>query len=101
LKLGNPRLLKISFITFRHWKGAIEYHRTKDILYVKKLLGHNSIQNTLIYINLENAVFQSVEDQFTVRVASNIKEACSLIESGFEYVTGEYSDGGKIFRKRK
>jgi hypothetical protein len=28
------------------------------------------------------------------------KEACELIETGFEYVTGEYTDGGKIFRKR-
>jgi hypothetical protein len=24
-----------------------------------------------------------------------------LAETGFEYVTGEYTDGGKIFRKRK
>jgi len=100
-KLGNPRLLKISFITFRHWKGTMEYHRTKDILYVKKLLGHKSIQNTLIYINLENAIFQSVEDQFTVRVANNVGEASALTEVGFDYITGEYNDGGKIFKKRK
>jgi hypothetical protein len=31
----------------------------------------------------------------------NTQEACSLIEAGFGYVTGEYSDGGKIFRKLK
>jgi hypothetical protein len=24
-----------------------------------------------------------------------------FIEAGFEYVTGEYDDGGKLFRKRK
>jgi len=100
-KLGNPRLMKISLITFRHWKGTMEYHRTRDILYVKRLLGHKCIQNTLIYIDLEIALFHSTNDEFTVRVASNAKEACSLIESGFEYVTGEYDDGGKIFRKRK
>ena len=34
-------------------------------------------------------------------VATNIQEARALIEVGFEYVTGEYIDGGKIFRKRK
>jgi len=79
----------------------MEYHRTRDILYVKKLLGHKCIQNTLIYIDLETALFHSTNDEFTVRVASNAKEACSLIESGFDYVTGEYSDGGKILRKRK
>jgi len=28
-------------------------------------------------------------------------EACGLVEAGFEYVTGNYDDGGKIFRKRK
>jgi len=39
--------------------------------------------------------------EFTVRVANNVEEACRLIETGFEYVTGEYADGGKIFRKRK
>jgi hypothetical protein len=27
----------------------------------------------------------------------NVQEACALIEVGFEYVTGEYNDGGKIF----
>jgi hypothetical protein len=31
----------------------------------------------------------------------NAKEECQLIEEGGEYVTGEYSDGGKIFRKPK
>jgi len=28
-------------------------------------------------------------------------QASALAEVGFEYVTGEYNDGGKIFRKRK
>jgi len=42
-----------------------------------------------------------MDDQFTVRVATSVQEACSLAEAGFEYVTGEYVDGGKIFRKRK
>jgi hypothetical protein len=79
----------------------MEYHRTKDVLYVKKLLGHKRIENTLKYIALEATIFKTANDQFTVRVASNTQEACELIEAGFEYVTGEYNDGGKIFRKRK
>lgn len=101
IKLANPRLKKISFITFRHWKGNMEYHRTKDIMYVKKILGHKYVQNTEVYINLESAIFQTPSDEFTTRVALNVKEACELIETGFEYVTCEYNDGGKIFRKRK
>ncbi|MEM2102894.1 MAG: site-specific integrase [Candidatus Bathyarchaeia archaeon] len=100
-KLSNSRILKIKFTTFRHWKGTMEYHRTKDILYVQRLLGHVSIQSTLIYIDYETALFKSINDEFHVKVATNVEEACKLIESGFEYVTGEYNDGGKIFRKRK
>jgi len=99
-KLSNPRLLSITFITFRHWFGTMEYHKTKDILHVQRLLGHKNIQNTLIYIDLESKLFNSTSEGFTSRVAHNVGEACSLIESGFEYVTGEYDDGGKIFRKR-
>jgi integrase/rubredoxin len=100
-KLSNPRLRNITFITFRHWFATMEYHRTKDILHVQRLLGHKSIQNTLIYIDLEAKLFNESNEGFTSRVAHNVGEACSLIESGFEYVTGEYNDGGKIFRRRK
>ncbi|TET20293.1 hypothetical protein E3J74_03320 [Candidatus Bathyarchaeota archaeon] len=77
------------------------YHRTKDILHVQRLLGHKNIQNTLIYIDLESKLFNNTNDGFTVRVAHNVGEALNLVEVGFEYVTGEYGDGGKIFRKRK
>ena len=79
----------------------MEYHRTRDILYVKKILGHKQIQNTLKYIDLEANLFGMSSEQFTVKVATNAEEACKLVEVGFEYVTGEYNDGGKIFRKRK
>ena len=98
LKLQNPRINQITFKTFRHWKATMEYHRTKDILYVMKLLGHKNIKNTLIYTQL--LPFQ--EDQkFLSRVATNTKEACELIEDGWKFETGEFSDGGKIFSKPK
>jgi len=100
-KFANPRLLKVSFTTFRHWRGTIEYHRTKDILYVRKILGHKHIDNTLKYIDMEAMIFKTANDEFTVKVASSVEEACALLEVGFDYVTGEYNDGGKIFRKRK
>lgn len=47
-KLQNPRLLNISFHTFRHWKATYEYHRTHDPYYVKQFLGHKSLKNTEI-----------------------------------------------------
>jgi hypothetical protein len=54
-------------------------------------------------IHYERAIygFLSNKDEFTVKVAKNVEEACALVEAGFKHVTGEYSDGGKIFRKRK
>lgn len=100
-KLSNPRLRNITFTTFRHWFATIQYHKTKDILHVQRLLGHKSIQNTLIYIDLEKNLFNSSDEGYTIRVAINTGESCSLIEAGFEFVTGEYADGGKIFKKRK
>jgi integrase len=97
-KLGNPRILRIHFHTLRHWKATTEYARTKDILYVKQLLGHRSINTTLKYVQL---VSLPHEEKFICKVATKPDEAVELIEAGFEYVTGEYDDGGKLFRKRK
>jgi hypothetical protein len=99
---SNPRLLQITFHTIRHWKATTEYHRTKDILHVKELLGHRSINNTLIYIHLEKKLYGDSNTQdFHVRVAHDTEEATEYVKAGFDYITGEYHDGGKIFRKCK
>lgn len=93
--LQNPRLLQIKLHTFRHWKATMEYHKTKDILHVKQMLGHKNINSTLLYTQLIN--FEN--EEFTVRAIDNLNEACELVETGFEYVTD--MEGKKIFRKRK
>ena len=99
-KLNNPRLLKISFHSLRHLKGTTEYHKTRDILHVQQVLGHRTIKSTMQYINLEAALYhQSNNDDFHVKVAETLTEACKLLESGFEYVTE--MEGKKLFRKRK
>jgi integrase len=95
-KLNNPRLNQITFHTFRHYKGSMEYYRTKDILYVKALLGHKSIQNTMRYVHLVS--FQN--DDYVCKTAMNTNEAKELIESGFEYVATS-QDNIMLFRKRK
>jgi len=100
-KLQNPRLLKIHFHTLRHWKATMEYHRTKDIFHVKEFLRHKKLDNVALYVQIDARLFKDTDEGFTCRVAHNIGEAIGLIEAGFEYVTGEYSDGGKLFRKRK
>ena len=98
-KLQNPRLKEIGLHTFRHWKATMEYHKTRDILHVQQLLGHRDLRNTLIYINLEKAIFQNADEEYHVKVAETLQEACKLLEVGFEYVTD--LNGAKLFRKRK
>jgi hypothetical protein len=55
----------------------------------------------MVYINLERTAFVTRDDDFHACVAKSVEESCKLVQVGFEYVTGEYNDGGKIFRKRK
>lgn len=95
-RLANPNLKKISFKTFRHWKATYEYHQTKDILHIKRMLGHKRIDNTLVYTHLVQ--FED-EDNYCVKVASTLGEFTELLEKGFEYIS-DYEDK-KILRKRK
>ncbi len=94
-KLENPRLRSINLKTFRHWKASYEYHKTKDILHVKQLLGHVNIMNTLVYTHLVHFEDQS----FVCKCAKNPDEAMLLVESGFEFVCD--MEGVKLFRKSK
>lgn len=94
-KLNNPRISRITFRTLRHWKATVEYHRTKDILYVMNVLGHKNIKNTMVYTQLANVQ----DDEYATKVAWNLEEACKLLEAGSDYVTDV--ENAKIFRKRK
>jgi integrase len=98
-KLNNPRILRITFHTFRHWKATTLYHQTKDIVYVMRFLGHKNIKNTLVYVQLEEAIYDKKNDGYVSKAATTVEEVCKLVESGFEYVcdVGE----AKVFRKRK
>jgi len=70
-KLRNPRIMKISFHTVRHWRATMKYYKTKDILHVMRLLGHRNIKNTLIYTHL--AKFKE-NDEFICKVAKTLKK---------------------------
>jgi integrase len=98
-KLQNPRLLAITFHTFRHWKATMLYHQTKDPYYVKDFLGHKSLDSTEIYINIERTMFESSSDEFTVKVTDKPEEMKTLLETGFEYVCQK--DSLVFLRKRK
>ncbi len=94
-KTQNPNIRAITWKSLRHWKATMEYQRTKDILYVRNILGHVNIQNTLVYTHLVNYC----SEEFICKAAASLDEAKALIEQGFEYVTE--IDGTKLFRKRK
>ena len=85
-KLQNPRLRQISFHTFRHWKATMLYHQTKDPYYVKNFLGHKSLSNTEIYINIEHTIFEPTSDEFIVKVVERPDDVKALLEVGFECV---------------
>jgi integrase len=94
----NPRFLAIEFRSFRHWGGSmLSYFSHGNVPFVMKKLRHKSVVNTMKYIHMVH--FK--DDDFDVEVATTVEEAKEVIGAGFEYVTGEYDDGGKLFRRPK
>jgi hypothetical protein len=81
--------MRIDFKSLRHYKATLEYHKTNDILYVKELLGHRSLKNTLVYIHLTE--FEE-DDHFIVKIASTVKEFTELLEKGFARALREICD---------
>ena len=62
-------------------------------------LGHKNVKNTLIYAQLEEALFKDEDEEYVCKTAVTVDEAKDLIERGFEYVCTV--EGVKLFRKRK
>ena len=98
-KLNNPRILRIPFHTFRQWKVTTLYHQTKDIVYVMRFLGHKNIKNTLVYVQLEEAIYDKQNDGHVSKAATTVVDVFKLVDAGFEYVC-DVGDA-KIFRKHK
>jgi len=75
----------------------MEYHRTKKIKYVQRLLDHKKLEHTDRYtqlIDLEN-------DEYKVAHTTNLEEENKLIEAGFQYVRYSERDEVAIYRKPK
>jgi len=97
---NNPRFLKIHYHTFRHCKALREYHKTRSILHVKKVLGHKSILTTQRYVDLYTEIYGDFQpEDYVCETATTVEEAKKLIEAGFEFVT-EF-DGEQLYRKVK
>jgi hypothetical protein len=74
----------------------MEYHKTKDILHVKQLLGHKRIDSTLVYTQLVS--FES--DDYHSATAKTTEDARKLVETGFEFICTT-PENIMLFRKRK
>jgi integrase/transposase-like protein len=96
-QLQNPRIHDIHFHTLRHWKATMEFHRTKNIVHVKQLLGHKRLESTDVYTHLIS--FES--DEWNVAHAQTLDEENKLIEAGFEFIRFSEKDNVAIYRKRK
>jgi integrase len=94
-KLHDPTIKRIRLYDLRHYFATTLYAKTRDILLVKQQMGHKKIETTLIYTQLLNLN----DDEWTVKTATNVKEATELLEAGFEYI--QDIDGIKLYRKRK
>ncbi|UCH32436.1 MAG: tyrosine-type recombinase/integrase [Candidatus Bathyarchaeota archaeon] len=94
-KLMDPTFRTIRLYDLRHFAATMTYHKTRDILYTQRLLGHRNLKSTLRYVQL--IAFK--DDDYTSAVARTVEEIRQLIEAGFEYVAEV--DGAKVFRKRK
>jgi site-specific recombinase XerC len=73
--------------------------RARNIILVKEFLGHRSIETTMLYIQLEEQVFQTDSDKFTVKAVNDPKEIQKLLEVGFDYVCEK--DGLMFLRRRE
>jgi len=94
-KLKDAAFRTIRLYDLRHFVGTMTYHRTKDIIYTQRKLGHRNLKNTMRYVQL----IDFEHEEFTSAVAGTLQEARQLVEAGFEYVTE--MDGARLFRKRK
>jgi integrase len=94
--LQNPRLLKISFRTFRHWGGSMIAHYTHgNVLAVKRALGHKRIENTMKYIHM----LHFKDDEFHVATATSVGDVKKLAAAGFEKI--DEIQGIHVFRRPK
>jgi integrase len=99
-RLDNPRLLRITFHTFRHWKGTMEYYKTLDQKHVQYILGHKSIVSTDKYVHYVDALFHLTTDEWTSKVSHSLEEEQQLIEAGFQLVRS-INETTAIYKKRK
>jgi len=97
-KLGNPELLRLTFVSIRHFYGTKLHHKGKSLIEIQKIMGHKQFTSTLQYINYEKIIYGG-DDQWICKVAELQEDRKKLIEAGFEFV--EQVDNQSYYRKRE
>jgi integrase len=95
-KLQNPKLLSISFRSYRHWGGSMLAHFTNgNVLTIKKLLRHKRIENTMKYIH----TIQFKDEDYEIATGTTEEEIKQLGMAG--YVKYDEMNGIHFYRKPK
>jgi integrase len=95
-KLQNPRLLEISFKSFRHWGGSMLAQYTNgNVLTIKKMLRHKKVENTMKYIH----TIQFKDEDYEIATATTEEEIKQLGQAGF--VKYDEMRGIHFYRKPK
>jgi integrase len=96
-KLQNPRILNITFKSFRHYGGSwLAYVTEGNVLAVKKALRHKRVENTMKYIH--RLEFQDPQN-YDVATATTIEEIKHLAETGFQKF--DEVNGIHVYRRPK
>ena len=100
-KLKNPRLLKIHFHTFRHWKATTLMMKGTDSYFIRQLLGHKTATMTDRYINIVKSLLGNGDEQYICKCveATDKTGIMRLIEDAF--TLADTADGIHFYRKRK
>ncbi len=82
LKLQNPRILNITFKSFRHFGGSWLAHVAEgNVIAVKKALRYKRVENTMKYIH--RLEFKD-QQNYDVATATTVEEIKQLAQAGFQ-----------------
>ena len=96
-KLQNPKIMEITFKSFRHWGGTWLAHITGgNVLAVKKALRHKRVENTMKYIH--RLEFKDPQN-YDVATATTIEEIKELAKQGFTKF--DEANGIHVYRRPK
>src|SRR5436309_762184 len=94
---NDPSYRRIHLHSFRHYRASLTYHQTRDILVVKEMLGHKSLNSTMKYVRL---LKWPESETWIFREAKSTETEKELVEAGFDYIRVR-EDGMPLYRKRK